>query len=251
MIRTLLFILLTWFTSIVCVQAEGWIHVQDDADLLSQETKQSIQQMAAQFHDDTGTVFLLKTDIRSDLSLFQQDSTNAFANFIRNVPSEKGMLLYFQMKRNSQKGKVNFSAGYGLQGAFKMVDVRRILQDKILHFRHNMADQKVLIEGVSEYFLVVKNHKSAQNTSLGPSDTVKIGAIQTGLSKKSLFWLLIGLFASLVLVTIFYIVGKRRCPDCGSRLHVNIRPLYRTDSPYKRIKIIKCFDCNYFRKYLF
>ena len=62
------------------------------------------------------------------------------------------MLLYFQMKRSSQKGKVNFSAGYGLQGAFKMVDVRRILQNKILHFRHNMADQKVLIEGVSEYF---------------------------------------------------------------------------------------------------
>ena len=37
---------------------------------------------------------------------------------------------------------------------------------------------------------------------------MKIGAIQTGLSKKSLFWLLIGLFASLVLVTIFYIVGN-------------------------------------------
>jgi len=225
--------------------------VQDDADLLSQETKQSIQQMAAEFRNDTGTVFLLKTDIRSDLSLFSQDSTNAFANFIRNVPNEKGMLLYFQMKRNSQKGKVNFSAGFGLQGAFQMVDVRRILQDKILHFRHNMANQKVLIEGISEYFLVVKNHRSTQNISPGPSDTVKIGAIQTGLSKKSLFWLLIGLFASLVLVTVFYIVGKRRCPDCGSRLHVNIRPLYRTDSPYKRIKIIKCFDCNYFRKYLF
>ena len=69
------------------------------------------------------------------------------------------------MKR-SQKGG-GLGTGYGLQGAFKMVDVRRILQDKILHFRHNMADQKVLIEGVSEYFLVVKNHKSAQNTSLG------------------------------------------------------------------------------------
>ena len=93
----------------MCVHAEGWIHIQDDANLLSQETKQSIQQMAAQFHVDTGTVFLLKTDLRSDLSLFQQDSTNAFANFIRNVPNEKGMLLYFQMKRNSQKGKVNFS----------------------------------------------------------------------------------------------------------------------------------------------
>ena len=235
----------------VCIHAEGWIHIQDDADLLSQETKQSIQQMAAQFHVDTGTVFLLKTDLRSDLSLFQQDSTNAFANFIRNVPNEKGMLLYFQMKRNSQKGKVNFSAGYGLQGAFQMVDVRRILQEKILHFRHNMADQQVLIEGVSEYFLVVRNHKTAKNVSVGPSENVKIGDIQTGLSKKSLFWLLIGLFASLVLVTVFYIVGKRRCPECGSRLHVNIRPLYRTDSPYKRIKIIKCFDCNYFRKYLF
>ena len=251
MLRTFLFIFLTWWVSIVCVQAQGWIHVQDDADLLSQETKQSIQQMAADFRDDTGTVFLLKTDIRSDLSLFQQDSTNAFANFIRNVPNEKGMLLYFQMKRNSEKGKVNFSAGYGLQGAFQMIDVRRILQDKILHFRHNMADQKVLIEGVSEYFLVVKNHKTSENLSVGPSENVKIGTIQTGLSKRSLFWLLIGLFASLVLVTIFYIVGKRRCPECGSRLHVNIRPLYRTDSPYKRIKIIKCFDCNYFRKYLF
>ncbi len=251
MIRTFLLIFFIWHVSVNCVSSDGWIHVQDDADLLSRETRQSIQQMAAQFYDDTGTVFLLKTDIRSDLSLFPQDSTNAFANFIRNVPNEKGMLLYFQMKRNSQKGKVNFSAGYGLQGAFQMVDVRRILQDKILHFRHNMADQKVLIEGVSEYFLVVKNHKTTQNVSLGPSDTVKIGDIQTGLSKKSLFWLLMGLFASLVLVTIFYIVGKRRCPECGSRLHVNIRPLYRTDSPYKRIKIIKCFDCNYFRKYLF
>ena len=114
-----------------------------------------------------------------------------------------------------------------------------------------MADQQVLIEGVSEYFLVVRNHKTAKNVSVGPSENVKIGDIQTGLSKKSLFWLLIGLFASLVLVTVFYIVGKRRCPECGSRLHVNIRPLYRTDSPYKRIKIIKCFDCNYFRKYLF
>tara|TARA_B100000674_G_C37953894_1_gene968590 strand:- start:5 stop:760 length:756 start_codon:yes stop_codon:yes gene_type:complete len=251
MIKTLLIIFFTWYASLVCVSAEGWIHVQDDADLLTQETKQSIQEMAAQFHDDTKTVFLLKTDIRSDLSLFKQDSTNAFANFIRNVPKEKGMLLYFQMKRNSQKGKVNFSAGYGLQGAFQMVDVRRILQDKILHFRHNMADQKVLVEGIGEYFLVVKNHKTSETDSLGPSDTVKIGTIQTGLSKKSLFWLLIGLFASLVLVTVFYIVGKRRCPECGSRLHVNIRPLYRTDSPYKRIKIIKCFDCNYFRKYLF
>ena len=103
--------------------------------------------------------------------------------------------------------------------------------------------------------IVEESAELGANVKIGPfltiQENVKIGDIQTGLSKKSLFWLLIGLFASLVLVTVFYIVGKRRCPECGSRLHVNIRPLYRTDSPYKRIKIIKCFDCNYFRKYLF
>ena len=61
MIKTFLIIFVTWHASLMCVSAEGWIHVQDDADLLSQETKQSIQEMAAQFHDDTRTVFLLKT----------------------------------------------------------------------------------------------------------------------------------------------------------------------------------------------
>lgn len=233
------------------VFAADWIHVQDDADLLHQETRQTIQQMSEQFRNDTGTVFLVKTELRSDLNAFDKDSGNAFARFIQNVPGEKGMLLYFQMQRNSLKGRVNFSAGYGLQGAFQLTDVRRILREKILHFRHDISDQQILIQGISDYFQVVKNFKIPIENPMGPSDTIKLGGFKTGLSKRSLFWLMIGLFVSLVLVIIFYVISKRRCPDCGSRLHVNIRPLYRTDSPYKRIKIIKCFDCNYFRKYLF
>lgn len=228
-----------------------WQHVKDEAELLHQDTRELIQEMASQFRNETGAVFLIKTELRSDLSLFEKDSANAFARFIQDVPGEKGMLLYFQMQRNSLKGKVNFSAGYGLKGAFQLEEVRRILREKILHFRHDMSDQQILIEGIGEYFQVIKGFKLPDLEPSSPNEMIKLGGFQTRLSKKSLFWLFIGLFVSLIAITIFYVVSKRRCPECSSRLHVNIRPLYRTDSPYKRIKIIKCFDCNYFRKYLF
>jgi uncharacterized membrane protein YgcG len=221
--------------------------VQDGANLLLRETRENITQMAQGLKAKAGVYFLFKTEAKPSLIDFESDVRREFANFIQGVPKDRGVLLYLQVEEGTRKGRINFSSGYGLRGAMSLETVRSILRDQILLFRQDLSNQTSLVGGIRDYFALLEEFSEGGKWEKNlPAEDVN-GLFTRG----KILWLLMILFVSLCVVTVIYVYSKGKCPRCGSRVHVNFRPLYKRESGYKRIKIIKCFDCNYFRKYLF
>ncbi len=231
------------------------LSVQDDARLLTQKTREDIEVLAANLAIKTRTEFLFRLEEKENIENFETDSRAEFSKWIRNVYQARGIMIYLQIEKNSQRGRINFSSGVGLQGAIERDSVRRILREKILAFRQDLSQQEPLVEGIREFFQLIEQFFT-QNPSL-----VQLPPITTDMTNPDVSFLsqhrdkiLIFAFillASFVITVVLFVYSRRKCPRCGSRLHINVRPLAHGDVKYKRIKIVKCLDCNYFRKYLF
>jgi len=219
-------------------------YINDQADLLREASRQTIEEMARDLHQKTNTYFLLLTESKEKITDFDDDAREVFSNFIQDIPDYRGIMLYIQVEKGTDRGKIRFSSGYGLRGIFEFEAVRKILKEEILKFREDLSNQQPLINGIQSYFkiLIDKEVESVQGGS---------GGFMEFLSGEKILWLVGLLIVSLCIGSVLFLYSKTKCPRCNSRLHINIRPLYKSESPYKRIKIIKCFDCNYFRKYLF
>ena len=219
--------------------------IRDEANLLREQTRASIEKMAEELFVKTGTKFLLATESRDEITDFDVDAREAFAQFIQDVPEYRGIMLYIQVEQGTDRGKIRFSSGYGLRGIFEFENVRRILKDEILRFREDLSNQQPLVDGIRSYFRVLAE---LPEDVISPDEESGFLRFMT---RDKILWLFGVLFVSFCIVSVIFLYYRTRCPRCSSRVHINIRPLYKRDSQYKRIKIIKCFDCNYFRKYLF
>lgn len=236
-------LLLMAFTSV-----RAGVYVQDNANLLLETTRESVELLSHELQVELGIVFLIRTEKKESLNSFEENARVAFSEFIRRVPGDRGVLIYLQVDEVGVSGKINFASGFGLKGALDEIRVREIIRQKILQFTENISEQDGLVEGISELFEQLRQYHGESQMGLEESPMVSNGL---GISRNHLFKILIFLFVAFVIVGIWYAISKSKCPRCGSKIHVSIRPLYKSESPYKRIKIIKCFDCNYFRKYLF
>ncbi len=221
--------------------------VQDDANLLLRKAREEINRASQELQEKIGVTFLFKTESKSSLAGFEDDVRREFADFIKGVPKDRGVLLYLQIEEGTLNGRINFSSGYGLRGAMSLDTVRSILREKILLFRQDLSNQASLVEGIRDYFTLLEEFSEGGKWEKDLPEQGMGGFLTRG----KILWLFMILFVSLCIVTVIYVYSKGKCPRCGSRVHVNFRPMYQRESGYKRIKIIKCFDCNYFRKYLF
>ena len=200
--------------------------------------------MSSDLLERSQTYFLLLTESREQITDFDEDARKAFGKFIQDVPEYRGMMLYIQVEKGTDRGKIRFASGYGLRGVFEFEKVRRILKEEILKFREDLTNQKPLLDGLESYFEILMDNQP-QPSSLSENNYSGFFA------GKKIIWLLGLMIVSICIGSVLFVYSKTKCPRCSSKLHINIRPLYKSESPYKRIKIIKCFDCNYFRKYLF
>lgn len=235
-------ILITFFVTILSAAPEFFIN--DQANLLRAETRNAIEQMSADLLERSQTYFLLLTETREQIGDFDEDARKVFGKFIQDVPDYRGMMLYIQVEKGTDRGKIRFATGYGLRGVFEFEKVRRILKEEILKFREDLTNQKPLIDGLRSYFEILSD------SQIGRDPELDADFFSLFLGKK-IIWFLGLLIVSICIGSVLFVYSKTKCPRCSSKLHINIRPLYKSESPYKRIKIIKCFDCNYFRKYLF
>ncbi len=228
------------------------IHVEDEARVLAQSTRQQIETLAAGLSESSGIQFLLKTGEARSLSGFEQDALSTFAGFIQKVDGARGVMLFIQMEKGSRKGRINFSMGSGLEGALGRDEVRRILDNRVLSFRQDLKQQDELVSGIAEYFGKLEEWAAAHppGVMLPPPDPS--GAPPSPARfLKSWPWIIGILLAGFIIGLALFAYGRRSCPRCGSRLTVSIKPLSHSDGRFRKIKITKCFECNYFRKYLF
>ncbi|MBW7874840.1 MAG: TPM domain-containing protein [Candidatus Cloacimonetes bacterium] len=225
--------------------------VQDDALLFSPESRQAMEQMAQELELSTGIRFFVLVEETFHLENFDSSSRSAFARFIEPVANTRGAMIFLQLEKGSRRGRVSFSLGLGLQGAMEREAVREILKDMIQALSRDQNYQKKLVEGVSRFIKNLKDY--AQKSPAVSPDPEKQSTLEVepAVSSSKFFWIASVLLISFIISLALFVWSRRKCPRCGSRLHVNIRPLSHGESRYKRIKIIKCFDCNYFRKYLF
>lgn len=231
-------------TFAVGLSAAPQLFINDQANLLRAETRNAIEQMSSDLLERSQTYFLLLTESREQITDFDEDARKAFGKFIQDVPEYRGMMLYIQVEKGTDRGKIRFASGYGLRGVFEFEKVRRILKEEILKFREDLTNQKPLLDGLESYFEILMDNQP-QPSSLSENNYSGFFA------GKKIIWLLGLMIVSICIGSVLFVYSKTKCPRCSSKLHINIRPLYKSESPYKRIKIIKCFDCNYFRKYLF
>jgi uncharacterized membrane protein YgcG len=223
--------------------------ISDDAGLLTGETRAAIAESARKMRTDFGVHFLLKTEERQEINNFERESKDYFVDWIQNVASAKGVLIYMQIEKNSMKGRIKMSFGYGLKGFIEPERMQVILNEKLLPFCNDLSAQGSLIEGVDAFFTEIAGHYNGDG---GDGASIPL----SGDDSSYYFWrkvafVVIPLF-SLVLTLLIFVYKKRKCPECGARVHVSIRPTVRSgEGRYNRIKIVKCLECSYYKKYLY
>jgi uncharacterized membrane protein YgcG len=222
--------------------------VEDDANLLNQRTIKKIEQLGMQLQQEVGVQLLFKTEEQYAIKQFENDSRLAFARWIRQVPQARGVFLYIQVEQKTSKGRINISFGYGLKGGIDQAAMQSILNDKILLFCNDLSNQAALVDGIAQLVSKLREHFENNRHKLDHEEET---SKQIFLTREKILWLLLVLFGSLGVTIVVFVFKKRTCPQCGARLHVNVRPMVRGDGRFRRIKIIKCLDCNYYKKYLF
>ncbi len=225
--------------------------VQDDALLFSPESRQAMEQMIGDLEVRTGIRFFILVEETFHLENFDSSSRSAFARFIEPVKNTRGAMIFLQLEKGSRRGRVSFSLGLGLQGAMDREEVREILKGMIHALSRDQNYQKKLVEGVSRFVQSLLEYVKRNPEVNSEQEVPQSLEIEPTVSSSKFFWIVSVLLISFIISLALFVWSRRKCPRCGSRLHVNIRPLSHGESGYKRIKIIKCFDCNYFRKYLF
>lgn len=223
--------------------------ISDDAGLLTENTRAIIIDSAYRMQLDFGVHFLLQTVEKMEIKNFERESKDHFTHWIQNVPAARGILIYMQIEKNSMKGRINMSFGYGLKGLIEQERVQQVLNDKLLPFCHDLSDQKSLIDGVNAFFSEIQ--KRYQN---GLSSGTLPANLNDGMAY--VFWRKIAFamipICSLILTVLVFVYRKKKCPECGARVHVSIRPTVRGgEGRYSRIKIVKCLECSYYKKYLY
>lgn len=247
MLKQILFPLFCWFLQVSLLCADP--AVSDDAGLLTGETRSIIVESARKMRTDFGVHFLLKTEERLEINNFERESKEHFEKWIQNVASAKGIFIYMQIEKNSMKGRIYMSFGYGLKAFIEPEKMQSILNEKLLPFCNDLSAQNSLIEGVNAFFAEI----SGRSGVTGEAD---VSSSSSGTEGSYLFWrkvafVVIPLF-SLVLTLLVFVYKKRKCPECGARVHVSIRPTVRSgEGRYNRIKIVKCLECSYYKKYLY
>ncbi|PCJ18777.1 MAG: hypothetical protein COB02_10105 [Candidatus Cloacimonadota bacterium] len=222
--------------------------VQDDANLLNPSTRHSVEEISSELYQKTKTSFLFKSFEKDSLKDFEKNCSNTFALWIRNTNQARGIMIYLEVDKKTRKGRINFSCGYGIRGAFKESDVQSILKNKIMLFQNDTSKQKLFIEGIQEIaerveiYFEGKMHLKYANLKEHSSQV---------LSKDKIVYFLVLFLVCLFITILILLYSKGRCPRCNSRAHINIRPIMNGDTKYKKMKIVKCFECNYFKKYLF
>ncbi|MCO4783939.1 MAG: TPM domain-containing protein [Candidatus Cloacimonetes bacterium] len=222
--------------------------VQDDANLLNPSTKKTIEEISSDLYSKTKTSFLFKSFEKDSLKSFDSNCANVFALWIRNTNQARGVMIYLEVDKKTRQGRINFSCGYGIRGAFKESDVQSILKNKIMAFQEDVTQQKLFIEGVREISERIQIYFDGKHHLKYSS--LKDHSSQV-LSKDKIVYFLVLFLVCFFITALILLYSKGRCPRCNSRAHINIRPLMNGDSRYKRMKIVKCFECNYFKKYLF
>jgi uncharacterized membrane protein YgcG len=225
------------------------IHVQDDKNLLSKENREAIELMAARLKEDTGVCFLFKSEENNALSRFDRTSKDVFSQWIRTVPMNKGFLLYIQMEKDSKEGRAAIFFGHGLRGSSIVKnEMQKILNEKIIPSCSDPKLQNKFLDGIGALLKTIEPHykKGKQKEPDEPVQSFDWSGVKRGAAIA-----VIALIAGVLFVYFALIRRSRICPKCGAKLHSNVRRAFRGEGKYSRIKIIKCLECNFYKKYLY